>query len=355
MLLAPLSSAFLGWAKEAVELKNSRVGARRARVASELSTSNLTEPNQDFFLSTTVVPPLLPQFFLLPDVADFTMHLAALTAHPRRAYYTHQRPASGTSQFGRRQANPAPNTESCVYSRHPAKFLLLPSPPPRREAARIPLTIRLELYGTAHCHRLSYENEHQHRLLYVSRSRERVFPCTRYVASPLSLVSLFALLPGTAAAANPTSNSKFDFSLSGERHLQRLTSLKISPLRGLVVLESKFDLRVSAERRISLQEFFLPLRGPSSTRQTPNRKLEIWRSRDCGFESQGVQLSDFFFPLRGAHHHGLNQPHGVKFANPRSRRKFSSLRGKVFLFFKYFSREHANLVGTSKLQGDRGE
>ncbi|KAK7027739.1 hypothetical protein R3P38DRAFT_2776809 [Favolaschia claudopus] len=39
MLLAPLSSAFLGWAKEAVELKNSRVGARRARVASELSTS----------------------------------------------------------------------------------------------------------------------------------------------------------------------------------------------------------------------------------------------------------------------------------------------------------------------------
>ncbi|KAK7058019.1 hypothetical protein R3P38DRAFT_3169529 [Favolaschia claudopus] len=82
-----------------------------------LAGLDLTRPNHPFFFPPTTFPTFTLKNFLASGSPFFSPHLASSppqqlfsSSRPRRQCvdYTHCRPASGTSQFGRRQANPRP-------------------------------------------------------------------------------------------------------------------------------------------------------------------------------------------------------------------------------------------------------
>ncbi|KAK6984045.1 hypothetical protein R3P38DRAFT_2807239 [Favolaschia claudopus] len=229
------------------------------------ATLEPTHTNHDFFLSTTISPPTFTHKFFSPKML----------------------------QLGRRQANPAPNAESCVYSHHPANSLLLPSPPPRREAARTPLTIRIAFPRATRIPAPDAYSSADHITSALSwllgspqRREAALMPFLSLVRSFDQGLELY----DTAHDHRPSYENEFpraDVSLHKDQNFfaARLSSLPPNP-----GIKFRFFELPPSDALSCASEFLLPLRGPSSTRQSPNRKFEIWRSRERDFESAGAQM-----------------------------------------------------------------
>ncbi|KAK6996483.1 hypothetical protein R3P38DRAFT_2799805 [Favolaschia claudopus] len=218
-------------------------------------------------------------------------------------------------RFGRRQANAAPDASNDEFPRPSTLSLLLGLLPLRRVAAR---TLRIFLPRATHS---------------VSAGRLTP-PSTRQAAGSAALnallVAVVAAAPrsgansfdymdrrpasGTfkhidirrAAALDSVVNGKFFLtSVSFVRRPLSNISFKISPLRGPPhqhpASKRKFNFCASADRRFhflirTFQKFFFR----HHEHKAQKSKFEISRSRERGVELLGLQVPDFFLPLRGA-------------------------------------------------------